>query len=553
MNSKSLIKTALLGSVILVGACADGTSPDEPSTLDVDSASFNKTIDDKGDASAVAVFLDFDFSGELLTDRTFDPGKQVEEQMLYTIGQLNGDNSVGRLDKLKLENVETERLDDGTTRVTYDATILVAWGDKNNVPNAYTLKLPKDVSFGGLEAFAESYSETCVDFGAHDVTSGSMWYYYRPEAWRCELADDDIVELAADVSVSDVNTSGKYPEYHKVWEDDALEVVAVFGKYEDGATSSSDAGISAYNRFVAEIEDELTGFEGLTTTPEDVPRSPGVEHPDITFVADIGDGRSVTVTTLLVDNVRTAGVEFTSRYEELSGGADLIVYNGHAGLGANIRALAQKGRWVPGQYSIVFMNGCDTYAYVDTALNDARSEINPDDPEGTKYLDIITNAMPSFFHEMPNSTLQLIRGLMSFDDPRTFEQMFEKIDEDEVVLVSGEQDNVYVPGFGEDNDDVVSDWEGMEAGGTVEADAEDRFATPTLAPGTYVFEIVGDGDADLYVRTGAEPTSEAFDCRPFRWGSQESCEIELNTASEIHVMVRGWDASSNYRLTGIGE
>ena len=39
------------------------------------------------------------------------------------------------------------------------------------------------------------------------------------------------------------NTTGKYPEYDKVWEDGTLRVVAIFGKYEDGATTSSDAGI----------------------------------------------------------------------------------------------------------------------------------------------------------------------------------------------------------------------------------------------------------------------------------------------------------------------
>jgi hypothetical protein len=549
MNVRRALPFALISLAI---GCGDATT-DAPGNLDVAPAAFNKGVDDKGDASAVAVFLDFEYSGELLTDRTYNLEKQVEEQMLYTIGHLNGDNSVGRLDKLVVSNLESERTESGLTRVTYDASLLVAWGDKVNVPSTYTFRLPHDVSFAGQEAFADAYSETCVDFGAHDVTAGSMWYYYRPEAWRCELAAEDVIEIEATLSVSPVNTTGKYPEYHKVWEDDALEVVAVFGKYKDGATSSSDAGIRAYNRFVAVMQNEFEGLDEVSTEPADLSSSPGIEQPDVTFRATMADGSKVEVVALLVDNVRTAPRSFTERYEGLSGDADLIVYNGHAGLGANIRALAQKGRWEPGQYSIVFMNGCDTYAYVDSALNDARAAVNPDDPEGTKYLDIITNAMPSFFHEMPNSTLQLIRGLMSIDDPRTYEQMFEKIDADEVVLVSGEQDNVYVPGYGEDTDGVVTSWDGMEAGGTVEADAEDRFATETLAAGTYLFEMVGDGDADLYVRVGAEPTTEAYDCRPFRWGSEESCLVELNSPAPIHVMVRGWEASSNYRVTGLAQ
>ncbi len=39
------------------------------------------------------------------------------------------------------------------------------------------------------------------------------------------------------------------------------------------------------------------------------------------------------------------------------------------------------------------MNGCDTFAYVDGALAQTRAALNPDDPNGTKYMEIVTNAM----------------------------------------------------------------------------------------------------------------------------------------------------------------
>jgi hypothetical protein len=55
--------------------------------------------------------------------------------------------------------------------------------------------------------------------------------------------------------------------------------------------------------------------------------------------------------------MRLAAMAFDSGYETLSGRADLIVYNGHAGLGANVRALARKASWIAGQYVMVFMNG----------------------------------------------------------------------------------------------------------------------------------------------------------------------------------------------------
>ena len=538
MKTTTLLSLLVSLSLTAAAGCATDTivSPDD----------YVKTDPGKGDTSVEAIFVDMEFDGQLLTSSTFNPSAKIEDQLLYTIGHLNDDNSLGRLDQLELSNIQTQSVD-GKTLVTYHARLPVAWGRRNSIPSSYTFRLPKDISFNGLESFTEKYKESCVDHAqAHDVTSGSMWYYYRTEAFGCSLDAEDIVTLDADVSVSAINTTGKFPEYHKVWEDDTLRVVAVFGKFEDGATTGSDAGISAYNRFVRAIRDELSGH-GVVSDPASVPLNPGVEMPDIEFVAEIAPGKHIVVTALLVDNVRTAGATFDARYGSLSSDADLIAYNGHAGLGANIRALARKGAWVTGQYAVVFMNGCDTYAYVDSALIDAHAAVNADDPIGTRYVDIVTNAMPSFFHSMPGATLALVRGLMKFDDPQTYEQIFKNIDRSEVVLVSGEQDNTFTPG-GQGGGGV--DWDGMSEAGDVAQNEEARFSTPVLRPGRYVFDLTGTQDADLYVRIGKAPTLESFDCRPFKSGSTETCVVNLSTDAPIHIMVRGFAPSSDYELEG---
>src|SRR6185369_9381224 len=109
--------------------------------------------------------------------------------------------------------------------------------------------------------------------------------------------------------------------------------------------TAADAGVSAYNEFVAKVKSQLAGLS-VTTTPATIPSAPGVGTPDIQFVATLPGGRSIQVNALLVDNVRTAGAAFDARYAELSTRADLIAYNGHAGLGSNVRALSSKGSWV---------------------------------------------------------------------------------------------------------------------------------------------------------------------------------------------------------------
>lgn len=538
------MKTVRTAALALAAACLAGCG--DPLVTDLDFGLLEAPF-----SSDQATLLDFEFQGELYTTGTWSLDRVVEDQMLYTIGHLNGNRAVGRLDRLELSDLERVAVGDGLYRVTYRAKLPVGWGSKTNLPTSYDFVLPRRVDYQGLTAFSSKYKDTCVDWGAHDVDSGSMWYYYRPARSGCSLDEADVVRFSATVTVSDENTTGKYPEYHQVWNDDALDVVAIFGKYEDGATSGSDAGIAAYNRFLASARSTLGS--GVTTVPASVPSNPGVNVPDVTFEA-VREGKRITITALLVDNVRTAGPAFDARYNALSETADMIFYNGHAGLGANVAALASKGRFLPGKYQIFFMNGCDTYAYVDGALAQKKAAINEDDPNGTKYLDMVTNVMPSYFHSMASASMALIKGLLAQDAPRTYEEMFREIDRSEVVVVTGEQDNVYFPGYEEGSER----WEGMTVEGAVDRGAMDLHETGTLPAGAYLFTLAPKAssanteDADLYVRVGAAPTATSYDCRPYKSGSNEQCQVSLSEPAVVFVGVEGYAmGASSYVLTGV--
>ena len=370
------------------------------------------------DSSAIATVLDMSFDGELTTDSSWDLEGSIKDQLLYTIGSLNASNSVGRLDKVVLTHVQRTSLGGGRSKVTYHAKMPVAWGSKTNLPTSFTFTLPRDVSYAGLEAFATRYKNSCVDFGAHDVNSGSMWFYYRPRASGCSFAEADIARFTASAVVSPNNTTGKFPEYNKVWEDGELRVIAIFAKYEVGATTGADAGISAYNEFLRDSKSRLrSGGSGYETVPASVPSFPGVSVPIVEQRVQLPDGKRVTVSAFLVDNPSAAGAVFDTSYENLSGRADLIVYNGRAALGANVRALARRGSWIAGQYVMVFMNASDTYAYIDSTLFDRHAAVNPDDPAGTKHTDVIVNAMPSFFSSQSGATMAFINALLSYTQP----------------------------------------------------------------------------------------------------------------------------------------
>ncbi|NUO49047.1 MAG: hypothetical protein HOV80_09350 [Polyangiaceae bacterium] len=532
---RSALQAWALGACVSVAAGAVGCEPEES--------------EEQNFTSREATLMTFTFDGELVTTDTFDIKQTINNQLLYTIGHLNGDRAVGRLDTVQLTDIKSERQDDGTTHVKYHAVMAVGWGSKTNLPSSYTFKMPKRVDFQGFEDFNAKYNHDCVDSAAHDVTTGDLWYYYRPNRSGCELGADDFVSFEAAAEKSAENTEGKFPEYHKVWEDNELRVVAIFGKYEDGATSASDAGISAYNRFVQSIR---ATWRDAKVSPSSTPASPGVETPDVEITTALPGGRSLTITALLVDNVASAPQSFYTRYEGLSTEADIIFYNGHAGLGQNVRALARKGDFRAGKYQMFFMNGCDTFAYVDGHLAKERSTLNPDDPTGTKYMDMITNVMPAFFSSMPNASIALIKGMTKVDEPLTYQDIFADIDRSQVVVVTGEEDNVFTP------EGVEQPWELNEAG-VVSRGQETHYDLKTLQPGSYVVAIHEDqsapgGDADIYVRFGQKPTTDSYDFRPWLDGSNEEVRFTLEQATQVFVMVQGYESAAQetaaFKLSG---
>jgi len=59
----------------------------------------------------------------------------------------------------------------------------------------------------------------------------------------------------------------------------------------------------------------------------------------------------------------------------------------------------------------------------------------------------------------------------------------------------------------------------------------------------------GAGDADLYVKKGAKPTTASWDYRPYLIGNNEKVEIATPAAATWYIMLRGYQAYSGVTLT----
>lgn len=58
----------------------------------------------------------------------------------------------------------------------------------------------------------------------------------------------------------------------------------------------------------------------------------------------------------------------------------------------------------------------------------------------------------------------------------------------------------------------------------------------------------GTGDADLYTRDAAQPTTSSYDCRPYKSGNTESCTVASPAAGNYYIGVRAYSSFSGLTL-----
>ena len=438
----------VIGSTIVTTAVAFGCGSLPSSSLEREREKVGAAA--QAFDSNASVLVDFDMDGTLVTD-TAEPARVralIQAQLLYAVGVLNEDRSLGRHERLELSAITaTPQPGAGSFQIAYHARLPVAWG-LPAPPVTYSLPLPARAAQADQTAFATKYGKTCVDPSAGEIgaaDAGRMFLNYRPLRAGCVLDPSDVVTFSAKASLSTENTAGKYPEYHRIWEDGALSVVAVFShsSYEG---DPDDFGARAFRDFVARVDAYLAQRQ-----PDASKRSTTAGGASTTMhAATLPDGRTVRVDVSLVGaRLAQAGPSFDAWYDALTPQADVILYSGHADLGGNVRTIMNKGTFVRGKYVMWVENACDTLAYVDRTLADRRARLNPDDVSGTKYMDTVSTVLGGYFGTGPPTAMSFVDAIVTARDstpaPKTYRQLFAELDPAQVTVVTGEEDNEFAP------------------------------------------------------------------------------------------------------------
>jgi hypothetical protein len=378
--------------------------------------------------------LEFRFTGEVVAVASDTPRRAIAAQLQYVQGQLTENAGAnGATFMPALTNVREVAFGD-KKRISYEAAVAVAWPKESPTPATYELVLPLDTT--ALGAFNATYDGPC---GHSKYGQETFWYTFDPKAEGCTIASTDAHRTVATVAPHPQSTQGMYPEYDKIWEDDALDMVAVFGIV--ASNTPSDDGAATREKLLRDVGASLRG-----SARTEGPATPGIlKESTVTGKVDVdGRERTVNLTGILVEEVSAAGSKFEARYEQLSAKADVVVYYGHSGLGKNIRTLARTTGAQRGKYQLLYLYACQTLGYLDPALFERRAALNAGDPEGTKHLDIIANTLPAY-GDQGRAFLDLYRVVLDQQSPKTFNDIIRSAAQSHIPVVYGEHDNTFRP------------------------------------------------------------------------------------------------------------
>lgn len=385
--------------------------------------------------------------GSIKTTATEDRDikSEIFHQLRYAIGQLNGLDSVGdHANSLTKSMTITEKraLPGGVFLVSYSAQMTISWSRGLRIPSVISLILPEsvDARLGMPQRYFDRYSvPSCLDAASHSLSPGNFWYYIRPYQKRCSLgrgqmSGDLTVRVPMRLTISPINTEGHSPEYQKFWEDGRLIVTAAFSTYVP-TNNPSDFGVRQYGAFYNNL---VATFGRPTFSSVDIPvNGPGLGEPSIQLEFKSSQG-PILLHMFLVEGLTGNSAEFDRQFSDATLLSDIIMYHGHAGLGSNVKGFTQKIRAQKDQYHLIMINSCDTFAYIDDALMLTHKSANPDAPD-YKFVDIITNAMPSSFGAMANAAMVIMRGAVTMD--QTYRQLLSRLDGNQHASVMGEEDN----------------------------------------------------------------------------------------------------------------
>lgn len=329
-----------------------------------------------------------------------------------------------------------------------------AFKNKNTVE--LPLKLPR--------AYDEIYelgmkgaTNKCTDH--HYNSEGDFWYFWDPDMDGCPLADNDTDVLRFNGKLKRLeNTKLTYPEYDMLYGNNGNGKVmktSIFLGYIDDLKNLTTVNRQDNGYYALEYIEEALDELGYTVTEK---KDAFREYADGRTVKGINFYRiySKEITTKTGDKI-TSEVELMLSDTDINSedgtfhnylipamiDSDIIAYDGHSGLGANLSLdWLPTFSFKPKKYQMIYFNGCSSYPYFNGNYFDAKG--------GTKYMDLLTSGLPTLTDTSGPNMMAFVEPFLK-GSVQSYQKLLSQIElsngENDTYLVgvNGDEDNVFQP------------------------------------------------------------------------------------------------------------
>lgn len=297
----------------------------------------------------------------------------------------------------------------------------------------------------------------CTD--EHYNSEDDFWYFWDPDMDGCPLRGDkeNVLRIAGKLKRLD-NTELTYPEFDKLYADngngEVLETGVYIGYIEDIEdlvnVNTKDDGYLAMKEIEANLkEQDFTLKEKKDNFREylDGRVVKGINFYRVyekTIKTAIGKDVVSRVVILLSDtDVNSKDETFHRHFADGLASHDVLAYDGHSGLGANLSLdYLPKIPFEAKKYQVYYFNGCSSYPYYNGMFFNAKG--------GSKNLDIITSGLPTFTTTAGDNMSAFLAGFIN-GKVQSYQKLLSAIESSNgdngtyLTGVNGDEDNKFSP------------------------------------------------------------------------------------------------------------
>lgn len=351
---------------------------------------------------------------------------------------------------------EQARAFDGGTEIPIDYEN--SWIVNNILLNQSEIELPLPYN---SEVVYSAQWKKCTDSQPDHQTRSYYWYYWDPNRRSCDhKLGEHYQMIKVQILGRTQQQQNSMPEYNRMLRikngRPTFAMTFAFGYVEDenqkDPFKDRDVGVQEFQDFVRYLQMYLQGYE---ETPILLSSYIGYETwGDQKMGARFFKaGPEFDIEIKAVVNFKIDQMElFAKSYAEEHDG--LFAWFGHSRVGSGFDAQNFQGmlRRYPDRlsitpdYQVIYWGGCNSYSYYTLPFFNLKA--TPQDPLGTKGLDIIANGLPSYFILNSINAKVALQAFLNGRGRTTYQEIIDRIESygrsygiSVLAVVLGDEDN----------------------------------------------------------------------------------------------------------------